>query len=238
MGGSGGGSFSKSRSRSSSRTEFTPEQRRFQAQGLGLLGRQADQGFFDFGRVQYQQPMEIAPSADQVRGLRGLTNVDVGPVDYDPLRAASNASFQSRVQNSLGPQLRERAGRVAGYGTDYARAVADPIAEEALNLETFLTGLESQSAEQAQARGLQQQLGLLANLPQFQESLDPNQAFQQRQATSEYEEFLRRFDPSFLQTIVAGIPGGLQSFGSSSSNSFSLSGQSGGGVTGGGGSAL
>ena len=194
------------KSSSKTRTYYTPAQLRLQEQGLGSVGRQFDQGFFDFGRVAYDRP-QIAPyTGAQIAGLQGTALGANTPVDYTNLRAAANASFASRVQNVLGPQLRERAGRLAGYGGDYARAVADPIAEQALNLETYLTGLEANSQEQLRQR----QLGLLGIFPQYAAALDPEQAIRQQELTADYQEFLRRMDPSFYATLLGAIPNQLQ----------------------------
>lgn len=207
----------RSRGSSQSSSQFTPEQRNFQRQAFNAAGRQLDAGEFDFGRAMYGGPLTVAPSEAQVRGLGSVTNGITDSVDYSQLRSAGNANFSSLVQNVLGPQLRERASIAAGYGGDYGRQVADPIAEQALALEQFYSGLEANSAEQAKQR----QLGILSNLDAYQRALDPNQASAQDDVTRRYEEFLRSVDPSFLQTLLSIIPGGLESQSSSRNSSDS-----------------
>jgi hypothetical protein len=229
----GGASSSRSKNESSSSSFYSPAQLEFQKQGLGLAGQQVNQGFVNFGRQAYGGQIVVGPSGAQTQGLQRLANDVVSPVDYSQLRGAANASFASRVQNVLGPELRERAGRAAGYGSDYGRLVADPIAEQSLNLETYLTGLEANSMEQARSR----QLGVLNDLPNYYRALDPNQAFNQDEATAAYQEYLSRLDPQYLQALLAAIPNAQQSLSRSKGETVSAGGQilsSGGG---GGGSA-
>jgi hypothetical protein len=206
---------SRSKGESTSRSFYTPAQLKFQEQGLGLAGQQIGQGFVNFGRQAYDKPIVVGPSGAQTQGLQNLANDVTSSVDYSQLRGAANASFASRVQNVLGPELRERAGRLSGYGSDYGSNVARPIAEQALNLETYLTGLEANSMESAKQR----QLGVLNDLPNYYRALDPNQAFDQDQATAAYQEYISRLDPQYLQALLSAIPNQQQSDSRSKSDS-------------------